>query len=1016
MGSTGVMTNDLAEGQGAGLAFGSDAVADGSRVLATEAILRELEKVLHSLPFVRSKQLGKFLRYVVTERLAGRAENVSGYAIAFDVLGRGDSFDPAINPIVRSEARRLCQKLDEYYRTEGQADPIVISLEKGTYVPTFSQRGLSSTDELIGKAFSSFLILEKIGQGRMGTVYKAEDTRLHRLVALKVFPKVAGRSGNTVQVSRDVQAAVLDHPNICTVYEASETESHSYIASAYIPGESLENKLRGGPLGVLEVLEFGREIAEGLAAAHIHGIVHGDLNPRNVLIADSGPELARVKIIDFGLSRVKGTTGAVESSEQFGTLAYMSPEQAMGRAVDGRTDIWALGVILYEAMSGKLPFDGENAAMTRLVILESAPAPVEVPGSRIPPQFQRIVLKCLEKDPGNRYQSAEDLLSELRGLTNKSKSGDGTKTASWRKPVLKAAAMAVICFASTGLMLLLNHAWDPRDQPRGRWEQPEILTSYPGEEIEPTLSPDGSIVAFARRRDSEDQFDLWVKVIGEENPIRITSHWMDDCCPSWSPDGGYIAFLRVSPQRTADLILTPALGGTERVLAVVARGPFTRPSWSPDGEFIAIGEGPSSGDMGGLTLVSTRTSAKQRIVNYEFLKSPIFSSDGQRIAFFATDALCVIGADGTGRRRLTTYRDTSAGTTLSPDGRHILYGAEGRLWTVPFKGGPPTPVGASLANVKHVAVSQSTGDLVYSEGHVRMDTWLVDLKNGAGRPPQRLLDSYRRDNGARFSPDGRRIAFHSNRSGRGEIWTAKVDGSGLKRLTDVESAGPPHWSPDGSEIVLSAHTDDGYDVYAVASDGGIPRRITNSAQNEMVPSFSPDGRWIYFGSNRSGSRQIWKIQAEGEEARPNPAIQVTQGGGVSPVVSPDGKFVYYAKHIGNEQTDSPYSIWRGWVEEGLEEVVVERFYSRPGGFTPEEDGLYFINRPDGPSDATDDWAIYRLDYNDRTVSRIFELPQQSDPVYRSLDISPDGRWALLATREPSESNLMFIKNAFPSLD
>ncbi|UCE21405.1 MAG: serine/threonine protein kinase, partial [Candidatus Aminicenantes bacterium] len=273
---------------------------------------------------------------------------------------------------------------------------------------------------MIGKTISHYKILEKIGEGGMGVVYKAEDTKLKRIIALKFLPRELTRD----QEARDrfmkeaQAAAALDHPHICTVHEIDEVDGNTFIAMAYIEGQSLKEKIEAGPLKINEAVEVALQVAEGLKEAHDKGITHRDIKPANIMLTEKG----QAKIMDFGLAKLEWGADLTKTATILGTIAYMSPEQARGERVDLRTDIWSLGCVLYEMLSGHRPFTSEQDQATIYSILNESPQPLTSLKKELPQELERTVNKCLEKDPDKRYQKAKEIIDDLNSLQIKLKS------------------------------------------------------------------------------------------------------------------------------------------------------------------------------------------------------------------------------------------------------------------------------------------------------------------------------------------------------------------------------------------------------------------------------------------------------------------------------------------------------------------------------------------------------------------------------------------------------------------
>jgi Tol biopolymer transport system component len=622
--------------------------------------------------------------------------------------------------------------------------------------------------------------------------------------------------------------------------------------------------------------------------------------------------------------------------------------------VDHRSDIFAFGVVLHEMLSGRRAFRGETSADTLTAILREDPPDLSEAGREIPPVLARIAHRCLEKDPAERFQSARDLAFALGDLVELSAVSApsapvaaSSERAPWRRWGL--ALTALVLLVAVGVWRLSSR----------RSTAPMItrpLTSFAGAERQPALSPDGDRVAFAWNGGERLDSDIYVTLIGPGRPLQITDGLADDLAPVWSPDGQQLAFVRIAESdEESGVFVVPALGGAAR--RVSPRGPrvtiavHSPLSWSADGKDLAIADGES-----GIVLLSLESLTERRLTPP--LARPAayrhgdwcaaFSPDGTTLAFVRSVDVGVgnihtVPTAGGEPKRLTFVEESIQGLDWTPDGRHIVF-ASGpirgirRLWRIRSEGGErePLPVGGETAATP--SFSRRQGRLVYaSEPPQATDIWRVDLGRStrSSRPETVVIASSRADRDVAISPDGRRIAFQSTRSGSAEIWVCDADGANPAPLTSFGGpyAGTPRWSPDGGEIAFDSPPEGHTDIFVVRSEGGPSRRLTSDPANDVVPSWSRDGRWVYFASNRSGAWQVFKVPADG-----GPASQVTSGGGFAPLESPDGRFVYYAKGVAER------GLWRVPVEGGKESVVLEDLDPDYWGYwVVVDDGIYFVD-------------------------------------------------------------------------
>ncbi len=857
----------------------------------------------------------------------------------------------------------------------------LLAAQSGTLKSPVVPRELSP-----GEMLGHYRVEAKLGQGGMGTVYRAWDTRLQRPVALKVLHEREER------LLREARAAsALNHPNIVTIYE---------VGPDLIAMELVEGKPLAGRLPLKLALDYATQIAGALAKAHAAGVIHRDLKPANILVTSEGT----VKLLDFGLAKRVRLTEAETATltvegEIAGTPSYMSPEQAEGKPADERSDIFSFGVVLYEMLSGRRAFTGDSTVSILGAVLKEEPPPLK----GVPAELEKLVTRCLRKDPARRLQHMDDVrlvLEELRATPRR-----------WPRLLRVAALLAFVATAVAALWFLTQRTQRP---PAEMSVVP--LTTYPGEESYPSFSPDGNQVAFSWNGEKQDNFDIYVKVVGSAAPpLHLTTDAAPDICPAWSPDGRRIAFVRQQGELAGVYLVSP-LGGAERKLADFRPARHPSISWSPDGKWLAVAELGANG-ANGILLTPVERGEKRRLTSNTLSIDycPAFSPGGRFLAYAACTGIwsCYVhvvelNPDFSVRgqpRRLTRQGVFMTGIAWMPDGRSVVYAASQDtnytfyLWRLGISGDAgPQRLELAGAQSGHPALWWAGSRLAYAHGGPDPDIWKLE----GSTPAKSFISSTLADNSPQFSPDGAKIAYASNRAGTGlEVWVSNQDGSNPVQLTDRlgRCQGSPRWSPDGRWIAFDSQGADGHvDVYVIDAGGGQPRRLTPYPSDESVPSWSRDGKWVYFRSDRSGRNEIWKMPWVPSGAPSGPggeARQVTDNGGYVAFESWDGRTLYYMKPgVASPLFGKPLA---GGPERQILETVVQR------AFFPVEDGIYYM----GPGEKL---GTYLLQFHDFASGRSRVLTVIDGSLNMGLTVSPDRKTVLFTVQKPLNRDLMLIEN------
>ncbi len=879
---------------------------------------------------------------------------------------------------------------------------------------------------MIGQTISHYKITAKLGEGGMGVVYKAEDTKLDRPVALKFLaPHLLRDDEARKRFEREAKAAArLDHPNICTVYEIDEADGRTFIVMAFLEGRPLSERIKEGPLKVPEALSVAMQTAEGLEAAHEKGITHRDIKPDNLMLMAGSRGL--VKVMDFGLAQLAGGSKFTREGTTLGTMTYMSPEQAAGAETDSRTDIWSLGVVLYEMVAGQPPFRGDYDQVVVYSLMNEEPEPLTAVRTGVPKELERIVSKCLAKEPGERYQRVDELLVDLNGL-QKEQQAEATRARpapaaaqpSHRTPWLLAGGAVLVALAVTaGAFLGLFESEKPvAEQPL----EAVPLTSYTGREDYPTFSPDGARVAFTWNGESQDNFDVYVKEIDSENRQRLTTDPAEDVFPAWSPDGRFIAFLRRDPgEDKSKVFIIPSIGGPESVVGEAVRRPTLYgnaiPAWTSDSKQLVVVHRSSPDEPEALFLLSIDTGEKRRVTSPTGAwgdASPAFAPDGKTLAFvrtaswFSEDAfLQSLNSDLSPAgepRQLTSMGKPLSGLSWSGKGEAIVFSSgidARRLWKIPVSGGDAQPLAAAGPGSVNPSISGPARRLAFVRTTDDWNVWAIRVGDGGSADPVKLLASTRFDGAAYYSPDGTRITFTSDRTGTNGLWLSDADGSNPAPLflhPEGAFSGSGRFSPDGRHIAFDSYADDNGDIFVISASGGEPFRLTTHPTDDQVPSWSGDRKWVYFGSARTGRFEIWKAPAGGGEL-----VQVTTNGGRFALEDPAGEFVYYVKALDDREA----ALWKMPAGGGEESKVLDSVFGR--NFALALGGIYFMQAPDEhePDGA---YSIRFVNLADGRVEIIARLPSNTVQSTQGLDVSPDGQSILYSQVDDISSDLMLIE-------
>jgi serine/threonine protein kinase len=947
---------------------------------------------------------------------------------------------------VRSAVERM---LTEHERVDSSSDPALP--DAGIPPPERPRFAGPDPDDTtltqagIGSSLGPYQIEASLGAGGMGRVYRARDKRLGRAVAVKfIYKRFSPR------LEREAHAiAQLNHPNICTLYDVGP----DYLVMEWIDGRTLKGMIAAGPMGVEQIVAMALQLARGLRVAHSRGILHRDIKPSNVMVTPDG----LLKIMDFGLAKIAasledsddtGTASLTAPGTVVGTPAYMSPEQATGGPIDQRSDIWSFGVVLYELTTGQRPFRGDSGLPVLRAIIDDDPPPISTLRPDTPPELSRIILKALAKDPSERYQEIDDMIADLLRFRPSLTPGEESAESAGDRIATGGAGSATpnhhriserLRFSIAIAVVLALAAWlfHGRESRKASTVVGEVspLTAYSGSVSDGTFSPDAQQIAFTWDGPSHDNVDIYVRPLAGGSPRRLTTDPAPDIAPAWSPDGRWVAFIRGD-----GIYLTAASGGPERRLTTLDADTL---AWTNDGESLAASAQVSTGGVNSIYLVSLSSGQIRRLTMPAGSlgdRDPSFSPDGKKLAFVRWNPpagcgvyLCDFVENSCRNPRPLTRDSEIYGVAWTADGNEIVFsaarGGMESLWRVPIdRPGRATPVPGVQGNARRPATAHVRGEpasapstrLIYSRMLIDYNIWRMELKAGSIASP--LVTSTQLNVSPEYSPDGRRIAFMSDRSGHKEIWVSDGDGLNPQQVTFfgkntgdgspvLYADGSPRWSPDGSRIAFHAIAESKHRIYVIGAHGESLRRVVPEAFDAWRPAWSRDGHSIYFSSNRSGAVNLWKAPVDGSEN----AVQVTKGVGYDPAESPDGRLLYFFDEGGRWEGDiapNGSTLWSMPVGRGPATAVLEGV--QPTRWAIVDKGIYYLDIRSEVPGRPEAKPIQFFSFASRKTEAVATIEKKNLSSWKSssyagsLSVSPDSRWMIWPQMDRADSNLMLI--------
>ena len=849
---------------------------------------------------------------------------------------------------------------------------------------------------MIGRTLDHYRIESKLGEGGMGVVYLAHDTHLRRPVAIKVLRAEAianpERKKRFVQEARS--ASALNHPNIITIYDIAAADGVDFMAMEYVAGKTLGRLIgrRGLPLG--EALQYAVQMAGALATAHAAGIVHRDLKPANIMVNDNG----LVKILDFGLAKLSEAEESedaaptrtmedgrprTEEGTILGTVAYMFPEQAQGKKVDRRSDIFSFGSVLYEMLTGRSPFQDETRISTLSAILHKEPKPMNEVSEGVPRQIEWIVGQCLRKDAARRFQHMDDVKVSLEALKEESDSGRlaGPQAArAARRPAMVAALAGIV------VLVLMAAWWLTRDRRPGPALVLTRLTADSGLTTDPALSPDGKLVAYASDRSGEGNLDIWVQQVAGGEAIRLTRDTADDDEPAFSPDGSRIAFH--SEREGGGVYIVSALGGEARLIARQGR----RPLFSPDGREIAYWVGaknwsPAAPGAGRILVVSADGGPPRQLQpEFDAARLPVWAPDGKRILFLGQrDAkrpfeqnydwwLAPVEGGAAVKTRaydalLKHFRVswggdpptfTPAAWVSEPD-RVIFAGATGatsNLWQIRLSsragqvaGAPQQLTFGTAQEVQPSAVRGPSGQMRIAFAGLAQDSNVWGLGFNANEDkvpgePQPLAQGAASGGLQSLSADGKKLLYVSSglRSGNTDIWLRDLETGKSVALTSTP-AGEfyPAITADGSRAAYWVRTAEKPAIYVVDTRGGVPEKVCDDCGAPWDWS-SDNKKILYYFANRRRLGLLDVASGEKIELLKHPNYILAH-----PRFSPDGRWISFVARTGANRAQVTVAPFRQGIIPAGDWIPVtdDAAWITSPSWSPDGNRLYFVWERDG---------------------------------------------------------------------
>ena len=881
-----------------------------------------------------------------------------------------------------------------------------------------------SPERLIGTTLGPYRILDVLGKGGMGVVYRAVDEELQRKVALKfLHTELTADKSRILRFKQEARAAsALNHPNILTVFAIGEVDGRHYISTELVEGETLRELMKSRQLSLSQILSVASQISSALGSAHAAGIMHRDIKPENIMMRPDG----YLKVLDFGIAKLiepsisdseLSTLINTEQGTIIGTIQYMSPEQARGLAVDARTDIWSLGVVLFEMLAGHPPFEGKTKSDVMVAILEHEPPALQNLNAGTADAIQRIVTKALRKDRQERYQSTEELLADLRGFEQSEASvylersllpnvnrhlvaetarqrAKATDDPGAIRPAFSAeyivseikqhklrvgAVLAVLALVLTSASFWIFR-YIERSQPAGQLQTMSLsrLTTS-GKARGAAISPDGKYVAYVKHDDGRRS--LWVRQVGTTSDIQISSQ-IDAGGLVFSPDGAHLYYRNFF----GDLSRMHMLGGASNLLL---KGVNSSIAFSPDGKRFAFLRANNAGTEGMSLLVANadgtgegQLASRQHPESFD--QAVAWSPDGKVIACGVrhTDAqgtyMSVVQVhvesgqtEAITRERWLEVTDLvwlSDGTGLlvvvAEQGSLLLQ----KIWKISYLNGEASRLTNDLGTYYGLSMTADSKTLVTIEEGRAANIWVT--RDGDSATARQVTPRTGKYLGVSWTPDGK-LVYSSDASGNWDIWTKGTSEGDERQLTSNQNANIfPSVSPDGRYVLFTSNRSGNVNVWRMNIDGGNAKQLTDG-NYDYASSCSPDGQWVVYVHQASCRPSLWKVSIDGGQP-----VQLTNENSGSPVFSPDGKLI--ACSYGNNKV----AIIPADGGQPLKTFDIPTPFGLEPGFqwTPDARALTYVETRDG-------------------VSNIWSLPVAGGPPKQLTDFKSEEIFSFALSRD-----------------